>query len=55
MARDIDIDGLAVPFIVGMAVGLALGRTALDSLPLGVVVGLVLVVVLAALRRRLVP
>ena len=55
MPGDTDIEGLALPFIVGMAVGLALGRTALDSIPLGVVVGLACFGLLALGRQRIVP
>ena len=55
MPSDTDIEGLALPFIVGMAVGLALGRTALDSVLLGVVVGLACFGLLAWGRQQLIP
>ena len=55
MAPNTDIEGLALPFIIGMAVGLALGRTALDNILLGAVVGFVCFGLLAWGRQQLIP
>ena len=48
------IEGLALPFTFGVAIGLALGRTVLQSTLAGVAIGLILFALLAWGRRQLV-
>ncbi|MFQ3476556.1 hypothetical protein HKK80_09905 [Halonotius sp. F2-221B] len=54
MATSKQIEGLALPFTFGVAIGLALGRTLLQSTLAGVAIGLVLFALLAWVRQRLV-
>jgi hypothetical protein len=49
------IESMALPFIFGGAVGLAIGRVVLNSTLVGIVIGLVLFGLLMALRSRIVP
>ena len=54
MSASTQIEGLAFPFTFGLAIGLALGRTLLQSTLAGVGIGLVLVGLFAVVRSRLV-
>ncbi len=54
MPASTQIEGLALPFTFGMAIGLAFGRTLLQSTLAGVVIGLVLFGLFAAVRSRLI-
>ena len=54
MPTNTEIEGLALPFTFGVAIGLALGRTLLQSTPAGVAIGLVLFALLAWGRNQLV-
>ena len=54
MPASTQIEGLAFPFTFGLAIGLALGRTLLQSTLAGVGIGLVLVGLFAVVRSRLV-
>ena len=54
-SKPFPVELLAVPFIVGMAVGLAFGRVAFQSTAIGLGCGIVLFVVLAGIRIRLLP
>ena len=54
MASDTQIEGIALPFTFGLAIGLALGRTLLQSTLAGVAIGLVLFGLFAWVRSRLV-
>ncbi|ATW87650.1 hypothetical protein halTADL_0854 [Halohasta litchfieldiae] len=49
------IEAMAIPFIFGGAVGLAIGRVVLNSTLAGIVIGLVLFGLLLALRSWIVP
>ncbi|MCL9817554.1 hypothetical protein [Natronocalculus amylovorans] len=49
------VELLAVPFIVGMAIGLAFGRVAFQSTAIGVTFGVLFFVMLAVVRIRLLP
>jgi hypothetical protein len=54
MLASTQIEGLALPFTFGLAIGLALGRTLLQSTLAGVAIGLVLFGLFAVVRSRLV-
>ena len=54
MVTSTQIEGLALPFTFGVAIGLELGRTLLQSTLAGVAIGLVLFALLAWGRNRLV-
>ncbi len=49
------VEILAVPFIVGMAVGIAFGRVAFQSTLVGFAIGVALFGLLAIVRVRLLP
>ncbi|WP_185903271.1 hypothetical protein [Halonotius terrestris] len=48
------IEGLALPFVFGMAFGLAVGRTLLGNALLGVIIGLAFFGLFAVIRNRIV-
>lgn len=49
------IEALALPFVFGMAIGLAVGRVLLQSTAIGLLLGIALFVLLGALRLRFLP
>lgn len=49
------VEVLAVPFIIGMAVGIAFGRVAFQSTFVGFAIGVALFGLLAIVRVRLLP
>lgn len=49
------IEALALPFVFGMAIGLAFGRVVLQSTAIGVLLGLVLFVAIGGVRLRFLP
>ncbi|MGM0605083.1 MAG: hypothetical protein ACQETB_05355 [Halobacteriota archaeon] len=49
------VEVLAIPFVIGMSIGLAIGRVGFQSTALGAMIGLVLFVILAVGRVRLLP
>ena len=54
MPTSSQIEGLALPFTFGVAIGLALGRTLLQSTLAGVAIGLALFGLLAWVRGQLI-
>ena len=52
---DLKIEALALPFTFGMAIGLATGRMVIGSTLIGLLLGVVLFGLLAAVRTLIVP